>query len=58
MANETIEEKFIKFFKSEKYRELIARAAATNEKSIPVDFNDIIAYDKEFSHELVEKPLK
>ncbi len=58
MANETIEEKFIKFFKSEKYRELIARAAATNEKSIPIDFNDIIAYDKEFSHELVEKPLK
>ncbi|MEM0274988.1 MAG: minichromosome maintenance protein MCM [Nitrososphaerota archaeon] len=53
-----IEEKMIEFFKQEKYRSIISRAAAQRFTSIPVDFNDIIVFDEELSHLLVNEPLK
>lgn len=53
-----IEEKMIEFFKQEKYRSIISRASAQRFTSIPVDFNDIIVFDEELSHLLVNEPLK
>lgn len=52
-----IEERLVELFKSEKYRALLARAALTNQRSIPVDFNDLIAFDEELSHKVVNEPL-
>lgn len=52
-----IEERLVELFKSEKYRALLARAALTSQKSIPVDFNDLIAFDEELSHKIVDEPL-
>ncbi len=53
-----IEEKLALFFKQEKYRSLIARAAAQQQESVLVDHSDLIAFDSELSHLIVEEPLK
>lgn len=53
-----IEEKLEEFFKHEKYRALIAKAALTYQRSIPVDFSDLILFDEALSHEIVTDPLK
>jgi len=53
-----IEEEFSRFFKQEKYRSLIANAAAQRKKSIMVDHSDLISFNEELSHLIVEEPLK
>lgn len=53
-----IEDKIMEFFKQEKYRSIIARAAAQRATSIALDFNDLIIFDEELSHLIVNDPLK
>lgn len=53
-----IEEKIMEFFKQEKYRSIIARAAAQRSTSITLDFNDLIIFNEEISHLIVNEPLK
>jgi DNA replicative helicase MCM subunit Mcm2 (Cdc46/Mcm family) len=59
MAAETqIEERMLSFFKQEKYRSLLATAAAQRGQSILVDHSDLISFDEELSHLIVNDPLK
>lgn len=53
-----IEDKMMEFFKQEKYRSIIGRSAAQRATSIALDFNDLIIFDEELSHLLVNEPLK
>jgi len=53
-----VEEEFSRFFKQEKYRSLIANAAAQRKKSIMVDHSDLISFNEKLSHLIVEEPLK
>lgn len=53
-----IEDKIVEFFKQEKYRSIIARSAAQRLTSIALDFNDLIIFDEELSHLVVNEPLK
>ena len=53
-----IEEVLANFFKQEKYRSLIANAAAQRKRSIMVDHSDLISFDEKLSHLIVEEPLK
>ena len=53
-----IEDKIVEFFKQEKYRSIIARSAAQRATSIALDFNDLIIFDEELSHLIVNEPLK
>jgi len=59
MASEPeIEERMLNFFKQEKYRSLLATAAAQRRQSILVDHSDLISFDEELSHLIVNDPLK
>jgi len=53
-----IEEALSNFFKQEKYRALIANAAAQRKHSIMVDHSDLISFDEKLSHLIVEEPMK
>ena len=53
-----IEEALTNFFKQEKYRSLIANAAAQRKQSIMVDHSDLISFDEKLSHLIVEDPMK
>jgi len=53
-----IEDRIVEFFKQEKYRSIIARSAAQRATSIALDFNDLIIFDEELSHLIVNEPLK
>ncbi len=53
-----MEDKIVEFFKQEKYRSIIARSAAQRLTSIALDFNDLIIFDEELSHLIVNEPLK
>ena len=53
-----IEEALTNFFKQEKYRSLIANAAAQRKQSIMVDHSDLISFDEKLSHLIVEEPMK
>ncbi|MCX8187609.1 MAG: minichromosome maintenance protein MCM [Nitrososphaeria archaeon] len=53
-----IEEALANFFKLEKYRSLIASAAAQRKQSIMVDHSDLISFDERLSHLIVEEPMK
>ena len=53
-----IEEVLSNFFKQEKYRALIANAAAQRKHSIMVDHSDLISFDEKLSHLIVEEPMK
>jgi len=57
-AEPEIEEALTNFFKQEKYRALIAAAAAQRRRSIMVDHADLISFDEGLSHLIVEEPLK
>lgn len=57
-AGTPIEEKLEKFFKTENYRSLIARASVAREKSIQVDFNDLLSFDKKFANDLISDPVR
>ena len=53
-----IEESLTNFFKQEKYRSLIASAAAQRKQSIMVDHSDLISFDERISDLIVNEPLK
>ncbi|MDJ0269627.1 MAG: minichromosome maintenance protein MCM [Aigarchaeota archaeon] len=53
-----LDEKLVAFFKMEKYRQLLAQAALTGKKSIPVEFSDLLSYDETFANDLVNNPLR
>ncbi|MEM2899058.1 MAG: LAGLIDADG family homing endonuclease [Nitrososphaerota archaeon] len=54
---ETIEERLVRFFKQEKYRDIISRAVISGRKTIPVDFGDLLIFDKEFAEKIQSEPL-
>jgi replicative DNA helicase Mcm len=55
---ETIDpqERFLDFFKKEKYRQRISQMAITGRESITVDFEELFAFDQRLAERLLEKP--
>jgi replicative DNA helicase Mcm len=55
---ETIDpqERFLEFFKKEKYRQRIAQMALSGKESITVEFEDLFAFDQGLAERLLEKP--
>ncbi|HLE75722.1 MAG TPA: minichromosome maintenance protein MCM [Candidatus Bathyarchaeia archaeon] len=55
---ETIDpqERFLEFFKKEKYRQRISQTAITGKESITVDFEELFAFDQRLAERLLEKP--
>ena len=55
---ETIDpqERFLEFFKKEKYRQKISQMAITGKESITVDFEELFAFDQRLAERLLEKP--
>jgi replicative DNA helicase Mcm len=55
---ETIDpqERFLEFFKKEKYRQRISQMAIVGKESITVDFEEVFAFDQRLAERLLEKP--
>jgi replicative DNA helicase Mcm len=55
---ETIDpqERFLEFFKKEKYRQRISQMAITGKESITVDFEELYAFDQRLTERLLQKP--
>jgi replicative DNA helicase Mcm len=55
---ETIDpqERFLEFFKREKYRQRISQMAIAGRESLTVDFEDLFSFDQELAEKLMEKP--
>ncbi len=60
MTEETLtldpQEKFLDFFKQEKYRKKIGEMAIDESESIVVDFDDLLVYDSELAENLIKNP--
>ncbi|GBC71928.1 hypothetical protein HRbin02_01717 [Candidatus Calditenuaceae archaeon HR02] len=54
---ETIEEELARFFKQEKYRDMISRAVVSGRKTIPVDFSDLLIFNRDFAEKVQAEPL-
>jgi replicative DNA helicase Mcm len=50
------QERFLEFFKKEKYRQRIRTMALTGRESISVEFEDLFAHDQAIAERLLEKP--
>ncbi|HKZ88105.1 MAG TPA: minichromosome maintenance protein MCM [Candidatus Bathyarchaeia archaeon] len=50
------QERFLDFFKKEKYRQKISQMAIQGRESITVDFEELFAYDQKLAETLLEKP--
>jgi replicative DNA helicase Mcm len=50
------QERFLEFFKREKYRQRISQMAITGKESITVDFMDLFGFDQRLAERLLEKP--
>ncbi|MCW3997792.1 MAG: hypothetical protein NWF10_04410, partial [Candidatus Bathyarchaeota archaeon] len=50
------QERFLEFFKKEKYRVKIAQLAITGQESIIVIFEDLFAFDQPLAESLMGKP--
>jgi replicative DNA helicase Mcm len=50
------QERFLEFFKKEKYRQKISQIAITGSESITVDFGELFAFDRRLAERLLEKP--
>ncbi len=50
------QERFLEFFKREKYRQKISQMAITGKESITVDFEEIFGFDQRLAEKLMEKP--
>ena len=50
------QERFLEFFKKEKYRQKISQTAITGRESITVDFEELFAFDQRLAERLLEKP--
>ncbi|TRO45782.1 minichromosome maintenance protein MCM [Candidatus Bathyarchaeota archaeon] len=58
IKQETVDpqERFLDFFKKQKYRKRIRQMALTGKESITVDFEELFAYDQALAEKLLEKP--
>jgi replicative DNA helicase Mcm len=58
LANDTVDpqERFLEFFKKEKYRLRISQMAISGKESFDVDFEDLFTYDQKLAETLLEKP--
>jgi replicative DNA helicase Mcm len=50
------QERFLDFFKKEKYRQKISQMAITGRTSITLDFEELFAFDQRLAERLLEKP--
>ena len=50
------QERFLEFFKKQKYRQRISQMALTGRESIIVEFEDLFAFDQSLAEKLLEKP--
>jgi replicative DNA helicase Mcm len=50
------QERFLEFFKREKYRQKISQMAITGTESITVEFEEIFGFDQRLAEKLMEKP--
>ena len=50
------QERFLEFFKKERYRQRIRQMALTGKESIQVDFEELFAFDQSLAAKLLEKP--
>jgi len=50
------QERFLEFFKKERYRQRIRNMALTGKESITVDFEELFAFDQALAEKLLEKP--
>jgi DNA replicative helicase MCM subunit Mcm2 (Cdc46/Mcm family) len=50
------QERFLEFFKKEKYRQRIEQMAITGKESITVDFEELYTFDQQLGERLLEKP--
>jgi len=50
------QERFLEFFKKEKYRQRIAQMAITGRESITIDFEELFGFDQRLSEILLDKP--
>ncbi|MCS7145947.1 MAG: minichromosome maintenance protein MCM [Nitrososphaerota archaeon] len=54
---ETLEEEIARFFKQEKYRDIISRAVVAGRKTVPVEFGDLLIFNKEIAEKIQAEPL-
>src|SRR3990172_2193247 len=52
------QERFLEFFKKERYRQRISQMAITGKESITVDFEELFAFDQRLAERLMEKPAE
>jgi replicative DNA helicase Mcm len=50
------QERFLEFFKKEKYRQRISQMAISGKDSVIIDFEELFAFDQKLSEMLLEKP--
>jgi replicative DNA helicase Mcm len=50
------QERFLEFFKKEKYRQKISQMVIAGREAITVDFEEIFAFDQRLTERLIEKP--
>jgi replicative DNA helicase Mcm len=50
------QERFMEFFKTERYRQRISQMAVAGKKSFVVDFEDLLTFDQTLAEELLEQP--
>jgi replicative DNA helicase Mcm len=50
------QERFQEFFKTEKYRQRISQMAVTAKKSLKIEFEDLLTFDRGLSEEILESP--
>jgi replicative DNA helicase Mcm len=50
------QERFLEFFKKEKFRQKISQMAITGRESITIDFEELFAFDQSLAERLMEKP--
>jgi len=57
-ALETVDpqERFLEFFKKEKYRQRISQMSITGKESITIEFEELFAFDQRLAEILLEKP--
>ena len=52
------QERFLEFFKLEKYRERISQLAVSGKSSLIVDFIDLLTFDQNLANALLERPIE
>ncbi|MGQ9552142.1 MAG: minichromosome maintenance protein MCM [Candidatus Bathycorpusculaceae bacterium] len=50
------QERFLEFFKTERYRQKISQMSVAGKESLIVDFEELFAFDQELTEKLLEKP--